>query len=49
MRTNGNRRDVVLDVVPIRFRPSDKPFLLVLFNEIGEVKVKARGKGSESR
>ncbi|HZE99295.1 MAG TPA: chemotaxis protein CheB [Planctomycetota bacterium] len=47
MRTNGNRRDVVLDVVPIRSGLSDKPFLLVLFNEIGEVKVKARGKGSE--
>jgi two-component system, chemotaxis family, CheB/CheR fusion protein len=40
MRTNGQHRDVVIDVVPIHSTMSDKPFLLVMFSDVPPAKAK---------
>jgi len=41
VRHNGRVREVVIEVVPIPSSLSEKPFLLVLFNELSVTRVKA--------
>jgi two-component system CheB/CheR fusion protein len=45
VRHNGHVRDVVIEVVPIRSSLSEKPFLLVVFNELSIVKSKGSKPG----
>jgi two-component system CheB/CheR fusion protein len=49
VKSSGHVREVVIEVVPIRSTFSDKPFLLVLFNEVSAARAKPSTGGRLSR